>query len=651
MNSTPPEKAPRGRSLVALVAAIPAIVVVAVLCAAALRPSPPPRPAVSTRITTGGVAVEMEVDPVAEDRRGQPPRAGDEVAFRFRITDAATGAPFAKGYPVAWADPRRAGDAEGDAGCRARVRGLLEGSLFRRAEVDLNEYLVLVLGDDATISIVDPRFGFGGTKLLAQVTLPAPAADWALTSDQTALFVSMPEVGRVAVIDPATWTIRREIETSAAPERIALQPDEERLWVLHRASAGAPLATVIATREERVIGRVEESGGAGGIAFSEESRFAFVTRPSAGDVAVVDVGSLSVTRHVPAGRAPTSIAWSPLARAAFVADARGSGVAVVDAEHASPIAHLDVDAPLTGIRIAPGGRIGVAHSAEDGTMVFFDTSSNALSPPARVPGGPDQIVFTESLAYVRRRASESVLAVPLARASAAGQAPSAAEFPAGQKAPGDAAIPDAIVPAPGGGAVLVANPADRAVYYYKEGMAAPMGQFSTYGHAPIGVLVLDRSLRERSPGVYETRGRLATAGAHEVAFVLDSPRIVRCFALDVAAPPRSVENAQTVSELVDADAPLVVGQERRVRFRLRDAATMEPRSEPRGVPVLVYRSPGLWQSRGIAELEGEGVYSFPLRAPEAGVYSIVQMPSSPGAMGSLPLTIRAVAEEAAVTPR
>ena len=29
--------------------------------------------------------------------------------------------------------------------------------------------------------------------------------------------------------------------------------------------------------------------------------------------------------------------------------------------------------------------------------------------------------------------------------------------------------------------MLVANPRDKAIYYYQEGMAAPMGQFSNYG--------------------------------------------------------------------------------------------------------------------------------------------------------------------------
>ena len=63
---------------------------------------------------------------------------------------------------------------------------------------------------------------------------------------------------------------------------------------------------------------------------------------------------------------------------------------------------------------------------------------------------------------------------------------------------------------------------DKTVYFYKEGMAAPMGSFSNYGCQPRAVLVVDRSLRERgSPGVYETTVRLRKPGEYDVVFFLE----------------------------------------------------------------------------------------------------------------------------------
>ena len=56
--------------------------------------------------------------------------------------------------------------------CRKKAETLIGGSLFAAAELDLNVYYVLALNDNATLTVVDPRFGFGGTKLLALVDLP-----------------------------------------------------------------------------------------------------------------------------------------------------------------------------------------------------------------------------------------------------------------------------------------------------------------------------------------------------------------------------------------------------------------------------------------------------------------------------------------------
>ena len=62
--------------------------------------------------------------------------------------------------------------------------------------------------------------------------------------------------------------------------------------------------------------------------------------------------------------------------------------------------------------------------------------------------------------------------------------PDIAHFPAGQVAPDEAAtnssIAEVMVPAPEGNSVILANPANRVIYYYAEGMAAPMGSFQNY---------------------------------------------------------------------------------------------------------------------------------------------------------------------------
>ena len=154
-------------------------------------------------------------------------REGDTVDIGFTVRDAGSANPVPGLNPAAWlalARTRRDGPR---ASCTDLVRTALGQSLLSRPELDLNAYYVLALNDDATITVVDPLFGFGGTKLLAMVALQSPGEDWVLTADQDRLFVSMPGANRVAVDRHARRGRSRRTSTSGpAPSRVALQPDE-----------------------------------------------------------------------------------------------------------------------------------------------------------------------------------------------------------------------------------------------------------------------------------------------------------------------------------------------------------------------------------------------------------------------------------------
>ena len=69
------------------------------------------------------------------------------------------------------------------------VESIVSGSILSRPELDLNTYYVLALNADATISVVDPLFGYGSSKLLTMVFLKSPGEDWALTADGSRLIM------------------------------------------------------------------------------------------------------------------------------------------------------------------------------------------------------------------------------------------------------------------------------------------------------------------------------------------------------------------------------------------------------------------------------------------------------------------------------
>lgn len=588
-------------------------------------PEPPaqPGPAIRQKVVKEGIAVELEVEPI----QGDVLMEGEYARVRLKFSDTATGSPMSGIYPGGWMDRlgTKPGMVEGEEGvidCKKKVESFLGGSILSRPELDLNVYFVLALNQDATISVVDPLFGYGTSKLLTMVFLKSPGEDWVVTEDGNRLFVSMPDVDRVAVVETAGWKVVKEIDTAARPRRVGLQADGQYLWVTTDAGV-----TVIDARSLEKVADIATGLGGHDLVISDDSRSVFVTNESAGTVSVIDVAKLAKVRDVPTGGKPVSIAWSALAKAAYVVDTQGGTITAVNAGAPEPLATIKAGAGIGRIRFAPGGRLAfVVHPNED-TVHLIDAASNRLVQTADVEDEPDQVAFSDELAYVRHKGSEIVLMIPLKTVGEEGKPVPVIDFPGGQKPPGRLPRPtpaDGIVQAPGATAVLVANAEDKAIYYYKEGMAAPMGHFQNYGKHPRAVLVVDRSLKEVRPGTYETVTQMARAGDYEIALFLDSPRLVHCFPVKLAENPAlaAARKLPLTIEAATEKSTVSVGEDVAVRFKLTDPDNGEARKGLKDVRVLTFLSPGIWQQRHWADEVGEGIYEIHFTPPESGVYFV-----------------------------
>jgi hypothetical protein len=243
---------------------------------------------------------------------------------------------------------------------------------------------------------------------------------------------------------------------------------------------------------------------------------------------------------------------------------------------------------------------------------------------------PDQIMFSETFAFVRSLDSENV---EMLRLATIGKEVDITEFPGGQAAPRAGSTPvsaDSIVLAPEGNAVIVANPVDKVLYYYAEGMAAPMGNFENYRREPLAVKIVDRSLREIKPGVYSTTIKLPSSGRYDVAFLNDSPRVSHCFDINAEANSLMPEKPAVALQIEHQvkQMKLAVNQEFTFRFKLIETATGHPKSDLKDVRVLTFLSPGVWQRRDIATSVGNGVYELKVTVPQTGLYMLFVESSS-----------------------
>lgn len=567
-----------------------------------------------------GTTVELSVrdarDPKAVLREGQA------AHFMLTLRDETTGATVNGAFPNMWMLPYYPSDGNDESKrCSAAVAALLTGGLTSPSKLDLNVYYVLTLNGDGSINIVDPHFNFGGSQLLSMVELEHPGYDWALASGGDRLFVTVPASNRVAVIDTIHWKLERYIDAGPNPRRILAAADGRQLWVAIENGV-----SVVRASDAAVIAKVETGKGEHDLAASEDGRFLVVTNRTDGTASIVDAHANSVVEKLPAGEEPLSVVFSALSGAAYVASTEGR-VTVIDPKRRKTIATIDAKPGLTQIRMAPGGRLAFIPNPVKDSVQIIDTASNRVIQTAAITDGPFDISFTNTLAYVRRLRSEAVDMIPLAAVGKEGAAVPVVDFPAGEYPFGKAARTTAaagIVSAPDENAVLVANPADKHIYYYKEGMAAPIGHFSNYGHYPQAVLVLDRSIKA-ARGAYGTTGVLPQAGDYDVAVFVNSPRTVSCFRVAVAEDPAVAAKRRgmpvTIEQLTEERVVAANGPSR-LAFRLRDAITQQPREAVPDAMVLIVQAGGSWFTRQLLTAAKDGQYETQFTPPSPGVYYV-----------------------------
>jgi YVTN family beta-propeller protein len=605
------------------------------------------------KITREGVTVEFDVEPV-----GTPDKAalleGGAANIIFRIRDTTTGGPMTGLRPAAWLDLREQAGATDEKTCRSKVQSFLQGGLSARPDVDLNQYYILALNQEPNISVINPLLGVGPTKLLTLVLLKSPGADWVMSGDQRWLYVSMPLVNQVAVVDTELWKVVANVETGAQPKRLRLQRDGRYLWVGADGMNPADRSgvTIIDTATRTVAAQISTGMGHHDIALSSDDSYAFVTNQQDGTLTVIDIARLARVKDLKTGDSPVAVAFSQQSRMAYVVHEVDGTIVSVDGLRQETGARIKVRPGLVALQFTPDGRYGFAVNRKESTAHIFDAATNLLLHTVPVGPSPDQVSFTKQFAYVRSLGSEQVTMIRLAEIGRASVEQSTGRFPGGQQAPqlarNETAIAPAVVNAPEEGSVLVANPADQVIYYYTEGMAAPMGNFRNYSRQPRAVLVRDASLREAAPGVYRTRAKLAGRGSYDVAFLLDSPRFFNCFVMAVAENPEIKRNQVAIRvEPMLKGQVLPLGKEVRLRFKVADSVTGRPMSDLKDMGVLMFLTPGIWQKRDWARHVGEGVYEVSVTPPHEGVYYVFfQCPSLRVRYNQLPHLILSVRRDA-----
>jgi YVTN family beta-propeller protein len=559
---------------------------------------------------------------------------GEHAVLQFHLTEAANGAPLEGLRPAVWLD---VGDEDSsEEACQDRVQGYLGGTLDARPIVDLNSFFILGMNQDNTLSVIDPMVDVAGmTNLFAVILLQGAPQDWAMSEDQLRLFVTMPELSKVAQVDLDGFQVDANYEVSGQPGRIAIQPDGRYAWVgIESSNRGESGVAVIDVAGQNLVSQIPTGAGAHSLAFSPDSRNVYVTNSDAGTLTVIDTESLEILKDIPVGTRPVSVAVAPDSGMVYVADQESGAIAVVDGERLETTARMQADPGLAAVAVSPDGTWGFAANPQEEKVYVFETANQRITHAPPLKGAPDQISFTKNAAYLRSNSTPAVFSIPLQEINPNGNM-SVLTVPIGEAPPNlsDAtSLADAIAVTPDESALLISNPADDKIYFYVEGAQSSMGGYQGHTLLPRAVQVVDRSLKERSPGVYTGGIRIPSSGDFTVAFLLNDPQVVHCFQFTAKPNSDSSEAAQGIKpelKILTGDQPKA-GVAYDLQLELTDADSGAPIEGAQDLLVLAMALSGNWSQRATASDLGDGLYQLQLTFPNAGMYNLFFMAPSQG---------------------
>jgi len=640
---------------------IPATIVAGILASSASATQS--ESAASGQHVRHGVVVEFEAQPLSSD--SDELMEGELAQIRFRLTEEESGEPVRGVKPGVWLDMGEVLQGQDGAiqkSCKEKIALYLKGVVGIRPMLDLNSYYIVVMNKEPSLSIVDPLVSMAGvTSTLGQVSLTGVGTDWVSDKDQKTLFVSMPAVDAVAVVDTQAFKVTEELNAGVRPTRVILQPDERYLWIGNDAeleqSSGV---TVIDTQTLETVGRIQTGLGHHEIAFTGDSRTAFVSNRESGTVTVIDVATLSKVKDIETGPLPISMAYSTLSEALYVADGKSGIVSVISGDDAVIVRRIELTSGLGPLGFAPGGRYAFVANPSADKVYVIDATRNQTVHEIDVDAQPYQVSFSRAFAYVRSLGSARVTMVNLSSIGG-DDYPIVQGFDAGEGAPmkaGNLPIASGAAYTTSEAAVFIVNPADNTTFFYMEGMNAPAGNYRVFGGSARAVTVIDRSMQEEEPGVYVSTVKIPAAGRYDVAFMLETPQILHCFSAaagstasaaagSTAGPQESVAGMSV--EFLQESRRVPSNSELQLEFRLTNGASNRALTGIEGVSVMFFRTTGADRQIVTATEVGDGIYraSLPI-GPAGGYYVHVGVPSRKIGFAKLPyFTLAAVQSEPA----
>lgn len=534
------------------------------------------------------------------------PQAGAPFRIALTLTDATADKPAENLRPSAWLRPV----ATSNLPCLEAARAFRATGRLPLGAVDLNGILLGIVHADRTFSLVDPKLDLATSNIISMTPLERiPDSVLAEPGAQRFLLVDQ-ATGAVTAIAPGAATAK-----AAVPARgqHVLSAGHGRLWV----AAADQLSLVDTNGSMRKLPLDAAPLALSGVDRQDAPDSDALLLTAGGQALLArSMGGESVFKG-PSNA--TAVAYAATAESVVFVD----GGAVLHFAWAGDPAMTAVPLPAPSDRVAvsPDSRFALAWSTKATAVTIIDVATATVVQAASFDRPVREIAFAAGSAFLLLDDLSFVMVLDLAQA-APGAEPAIRAVRLGPgTALSDSEGPFLASLAPAPQVLALHAPTQTAFVVTQQGgnATAPMSAIRIKGGRPVGLHLLDRSVRETAPGRYETVAS-AAGGRYELVMTTGIGGLSACFPvlIEGEAAPRGLALALRLEPL-GAQSP---GLPLKVKITAVDA-TGETIRLPDGLPFVVMAMTTGWRETVVSEGQPDGTLVVLTRPPGAGLYPVI----------------------------
>ncbi len=549
-----------------------------------------------------GVKIDVELT--------RPGGAQDSnVKASIKVSDASSGAPIMGARPLAWLLPKSS-SAFTDEQCKRQMAELVNGGLISRTHLGFNNYRLASFNDDATITIINPQLRLAGTQLESIVQLPGRPTAVAVDAQAQQMLIALAGDARIAMVNLGSRQVEKIFALPSPPIVLHHDPVNNRFWV------GMRDGLIIFDGKEEPLRKMAVKGTTRLLALDGLPLIA-VAADGDTEVSLIDTSTLQVTRSFKMGSEVVGLAFGSQAKRVYALGRNGKTISL-DIETGAQNEARDLAASKR-IAFDTQGRFAFAVMENGRMLAVYDSAHDkviATSPlPEALRSHVDMdLQFSDRYLYLHAKGADSLTLVALDEAHSGKL--TMVNIPLGKQitssSPASALPGLAIVPE--GSGAIVEDDGAKGFAFYMEGMMVPAGALQSYGHQALGLMILNRGLKETARGNFEATTVVRSGGKYLMPILIDQPRVVKC--LDVSLPgPVPVTSLLPVTwHLKSPREPVVAGNER--TLQIETAAPVASHA------LLISDGTGVWQRHHQMVPLGQNRFQLQLTFPQPGRYHI-----------------------------